>query len=114
MTNFRTSTQGPNRVLSTTVRFENKSSQPLTIGYVRESGVALDELGNRYVVPNANGVRAIGEIAGTSIDPKFTLQPGEASDARFELGGSLARPRPASCSSSTSPCARSQLRRAIS
>lgn len=85
VTNFRTSTQGHNRVLSTTVRFENKSSQPLTIGYVRESGVALDELGNRYVVPNANGVRAIGEIAGTSIDPKFTLQPGEASDARFEL-----------------------------
>jgi hypothetical protein len=85
VTNFRTSTQGRNRVLSTTVRFENKSSQPLTIGYVRESGVALDELGNRYVVPGANGVRAIGEIAGTSIDPKFTLQPGEASDARFEL-----------------------------
>ena len=30
-------------------------------------------------------MRAIGEIVGTSIDPKFTLQPGEASDARFEL-----------------------------
>jgi hypothetical protein len=85
VTNFRTSTQGHNRVLSTTVHFENKSAQPLTIGYVRESGVALDELGNRYVVPGANGVRAIGEIAGTSIDPKFVLQPGEASDARFEL-----------------------------
>ncbi len=85
VTNFRTSTQGRSRVLSTTVRFENKSAQPLTIGYVRESGVALDELGNRYVVAPANGVRAIGEIAGTSIDPKFTLQPGEASDARFEL-----------------------------
>lgn len=85
VTNFRTSTQGHNRVLSTSVRFENKSAQPLTIGYVRESGVALDELGNRYIVPSANGVRAIGEIAGTAIDPKFTLQPGEASDARFEL-----------------------------
>jgi hypothetical protein len=85
VTHFRTSTQGRNRVLSATVHFENKSSQPLTIGYVRDSGIALDELGNRYVVPNANGVRAIGEIAGTSIDPKFTLQPGEASDARFEL-----------------------------
>lgn len=85
VTNVRTSTQGHNRVLSTTVRFENKTAQPLTIGYVRESGVALDELGNRYVVPGVNGVRAIGEIAGTSIDPKFTLQPGEASDARFEL-----------------------------
>jgi hypothetical protein len=85
VTNFRTSTQGRQRVLSATVRFENKSAQPLTIGYVRDSGVALDELGNRYLVPAANGVRAIGEIAGTSIDAKFTLQPGEASDARFEL-----------------------------
>ena len=85
VTNFRTSTQGRFRVLSTTVHFENKSQQPLTIGYVRDSGVALDELGNRYVVPPANGVRAIGEIVGTSIDPKFTLQPGESSDARFEL-----------------------------
>jgi hypothetical protein len=85
VTNFRTSTQGRYRVLSTTVRFENKSAQPLTIGYVRDSGIALDELGNRYLVPSANGVRAIGEIVGTSIDPKFALQPGEASDARFEL-----------------------------
>ena len=85
VTNFRTSTQGRNRVLSTTVRFENKSAQPLTIGYVHQSGVALDELGNRYIVPGVNGVRAIGEIAGAAIDPKFTLQPGEASDARFEL-----------------------------
>lgn len=85
VTNFRTSTQGRNRVLSTTVRFENKSAQPLTIGYVHDSGIALDDLGNRYLVPSANGVRAIGEIVGTTIDAKFTLQPGEASDARFEL-----------------------------
>lgn len=85
VTNFRTSTQGKYRVLSTTVRFENKSAQPLTIGYVRDSGIALDDLGNRYLVPAANGVRAIGEIVGTNIDAKFTLQPGEGSDARFEL-----------------------------
>jgi hypothetical protein len=85
VTNFRTSTQGRYRVLSTTVRFENKSAQPLTIGYVHDSGIALDDLGNRYLVPSANGVRAIGEIVGTTIDAKFTLQPGEASDARFEL-----------------------------
>src|ERR1044072_5219557 len=85
VTNFRTSTQGKYRVLSTTVRFENKSAQPLSIGYVRDSGIALDDLGNRYLVPSANGVRAIGEIVGTTIDAKFTLQPGEASDARFEL-----------------------------
>lgn len=85
VTGVRTSKQGSARVLTATVRFENKTAKPLTIGYVKDSGVALDELGNRYLVPGANAVRAIGEIAGTAFDPKFTLQPGEGSDARFEL-----------------------------
>jgi hypothetical protein len=85
VTNFRTSTQGRNRVLTTTVRFENRTDKPLTLGYVRDSGIALDDLGNRYAVAGANAVRAIGEVSGTTFDPKFTLQPGEASDARFEL-----------------------------
>ncbi len=85
VTNFRTSKEGSRRVLTATVHFENKTAKPLTIGYVSESGVALDNLGNRYLVPGANAVRAIGEISGTNFDPKFTLQPGEGSDARFEL-----------------------------
>jgi hypothetical protein len=85
VTNFRTSTQGRTRVLTATVRFENRTDKPLTLGYVRDSGIALDDLGNRYAVPGANAVRAIGEISGATFDPKFTLQPGEASDARFEL-----------------------------
>ena len=85
VTNFRTSTQGKSRVLTATVRFENRTDKPLTLGYVRDSGIALDDLGNRYAVPGANAVRAIGEVSGTNFDPKFTLQPGEGSDARFEL-----------------------------
>jgi hypothetical protein len=52
---------------------------------VSESGLAVDELGNRYLVPGPNAVRAIGEISGTNFDPKFTLPPGEGNDARFEL-----------------------------
>lgn len=85
VTNFRTSKQGNSRVLTATVHFENKTPKPLTIGYVSESGVALDNLGNRYLVPGANAVRAIGEISGTNFDTKFTLPPGEGGDARFEL-----------------------------
>jgi hypothetical protein len=85
VTGFRTSKQGNKRVLTATVRFENKSTKPLTLGYVSASGVALDDLGNRYTVPDANSVRAIGEIAGANFDPKFTLQPGEGGDTRFEL-----------------------------
>lgn len=85
VTGFRTSKQGGNRVVTATVRFENKTTKPLTIGYVSESGVALDERGNRYSVAGANAVRAIGEVSGANFDPKFTLAPGEGSDARFEL-----------------------------
>ena len=85
VTGFRASKQGANRVLTATVRFENKTGKPLTLGYVSESGVALDDLGNRYTVPGANAVRAIGQISGGNFDPKFTLQPGEGADARFEL-----------------------------
>lgn len=85
VTNFRTSTQGRYRVLTATVRFENRTDKPLALGYVRDSGVALDDLGNRYAVAGANAVRAMGEVAGTTFDPKFVLQPGEGRDARFEL-----------------------------
>jgi hypothetical protein len=85
VTNFRTSTQGRNRVVTATVRFDNRTSKPLALGYVRDSGIALDDLGNRYAVAGANAVRAIGEVAGTTFDPKFVLQPGEGRDARFEL-----------------------------
>ena len=85
VSSLRASKQGANRVLTATVRFENKTAKPLTLGYVSESGLALDELGNRYLVPGPNAVRAIGEISGTKFDPKFTLPPGDGSDARFEL-----------------------------
>ena len=85
VTNFRTSTQGRSRVVTATVRFENRTDKPLTLGYVRDSGIALDDLGNRYAVPGANAVRSIGEVSGATFDPKFTLQPGEGRDARFEL-----------------------------
>ncbi|MEJ0087986.1 MAG: hypothetical protein WDO72_20145 [Pseudomonadota bacterium] len=85
VTSLRTSKQGTNRVVTATVHFENKTAKPLTLGYVSESGLALDELGNRYLVPGPGAVRAIGEISGTNFDPKFTLPPGEGSDAKFEL-----------------------------
>ncbi len=85
VTNFRTSTKGRYRVLTATVRFHNKTDKPLTLGYLRDSGIALDDLGNRYVVSGSDAVRGIGEIRGNTFDSKFTLQPGGGSDARFEL-----------------------------
>jgi len=48
--------------------------------------MAIDDQGNRYGLSGqANAVRGIGRIAGNSIDPKFSLPPGGAGDARFEL-----------------------------
>jgi len=73
------------RLVSATVRFQNKTSRPLILGYVRNAAVAIDEQGNRYILPSPANVRGIGEIAGGSFDPKFTLQGGQASDARFEF-----------------------------
>jgi hypothetical protein len=86
VTDFRTSQYDQStKVITATVRFVNKTTRPLILGYVSNSAVAINEAGNRYSVPNANGVRGIGEIAGGSFDPKFTLAPGQATDTRFEL-----------------------------
>ncbi|MGC4051778.1 MAG: hypothetical protein QM757_20730 [Paludibaculum sp.] len=79
---FRTSTSGRYKVLTTSIRFQNKTNRPLILGYVSGSGVAIDDQGNRY---GASTIRGIGEISGRNADSKFVLQPGEASDGRFEL-----------------------------
>lgn len=87
LNDFRTSTRGNNRRITATVSFQNKTDRPLILGYVADSGVAIDEHGNRYTVRGAGSgaVRGIGEIERNTFDPKFTLQPGERSDGRFEL-----------------------------
>jgi hypothetical protein len=86
LTDFRTSVQGSNRYLIATVNFANKTDRPLIIGYVSGSGVGLDEHGNRYTISGSDKIRGIGEIRGNTFDSRFTLQPGERADARFELG----------------------------
>ncbi len=86
VTDFRMSTGDRNTHLMTlTVRFQNRSAKPLILGYVTGSGIGMDDQGNRYQVYGNNSVRGIGEIASNTFDPKFVLQPGETSDARFEL-----------------------------
>jgi hypothetical protein len=86
ITDFRSIVQNTtNKTVTIRTSFRNKLNRPLIIGYVQGSGVATDDRGKRYVVYGAQAVRGIGEIAGSSLDPKFILQPGEASDARFEF-----------------------------
>lgn len=82
---FRVTPIGRDRLLTASVRFQNKNRQPLILGFVADAGVALDDQGNRYLVAGESSVRGIGLIVRNTIDPKFVLQPGESSDARFEL-----------------------------
>jgi len=85
ITNFRTSDARGYKILDVIVRFRNKTANPLVLGYLQGSGTAVDEKGNRYSVYGANGVRGMGQVAGNSFDPKFTLPPGGIGDAQFEL-----------------------------
>jgi hypothetical protein len=82
---FRASLQGNYKVLTTTLRFRNKLSRPLVLGYLLGSGGATDDRGNRYIVRDGD-TRGIGNIAHqNSIDDKFVLAPGQTGDARFTL-----------------------------
>jgi hypothetical protein len=85
VTDFRTSASGATKVVTVTMRFQNRTSAPLVLGYVQGSGIVTDDRGNRYTVFGQGAIRGIGEINNNTFDPKFTLQPGEASDARLEF-----------------------------
>src|SRR5271167_2958024 len=86
ITDFRTSTQGGYKIIDVIVRFQNKTNQPLILGYLVNSGTALDDRGNRYIVYGANGFRGIGQVyGGNNFDPKFNIRGGGFGDAQFEL-----------------------------
>ena len=85
VTDFRTSTSGNTKVVTVTMQFHNRTAAPLILGYVQGSGIVTDDRGNRYSVYGQGAIRGIGEISNNTFDPKFTLQPGETSDARLEF-----------------------------
>src|SRR5438128_9879757 len=84
---FRMSMSRGAKVMDATLRFLNKTSQPLILGYLDGSAVGLDDQGNRYATYYNTGLAGIGLVVGNSMDPKFTLQPGGAGDARLGLDG---------------------------
>ncbi len=85
ITDFRTSNVGRYKVVTAAVRFQNKLTRPVILGYVSGSGVTTDDQGNRYGVTGADGVRGIGLIANNQVDPKFLIRPGETGDTRIEM-----------------------------
>jgi len=83
---FRTSSAGRLKVLTLNLRITSKVHEPLTLGIVQGSGLAIDDQGNRYVIDNVNSVHGMGVITSSSaVDTKFTLEPGESGDARIEM-----------------------------
>ena len=82
---FRMSMASGYKLMDATLRFVNKTNQPLILGYLDGSAVALDDQGNRYAPYGNRGLAGIGLVNGNSADPKFVLQPGGAGDARWEL-----------------------------
>jgi hypothetical protein len=86
ITDFRVSpsTSG-NRPIGLTLRFTNKTAQPLILGYVDGTAAAYDDRGNKYLLQNSSNLAGIGRIERSRVDPKFALGPGESADARMEL-----------------------------
>src|SRR6267378_2780794 len=77
VTSFRTSTGGTSRIINVSVRFQNRTAQPLVLGYVANSGMTTDEInttGNQPALGGefplhfeglANGVsQGVGSVAG--------------------------------------------------
>jgi len=82
----RTSQQAGTRYVAVTLRFQNKLTRPIILGYVAGSGLVIDDQGNRYQLQGGDrGASGIGQIIPNSYDPKFVLQPGESGNARFEF-----------------------------
>lgn len=85
VTSFRTSTVNGYKLIDTSIRFLNKTGQPLILGYVTASGFATDDRGNRSAVGGPNGYRGIGLVVGNNFDPKMIVRPGGSGEAQFEL-----------------------------
>ena len=85
VTSFRTSTVNGYKLIDTSIRFLNKTNQPLILGYVTASGFATDDRGNRSAVGGPNGYRGIGLVVGNNFDPKMIVRPGGSAEAQFEL-----------------------------
>ena len=86
LTDFRVSprTVG-NRPVNVTLRFTNRSDQPLTLGHVSGTAAAFDDRGHKYVLQNPRRLTGIGLIERQRFDPRLTLAPGDSADAKLEL-----------------------------
>ncbi len=82
---FRMSSTGRMKVLDVGIRFLNKTTAALALGYLDGSGGVIDDQGIRWSM-DRNGIRGIGVVSSAlGVEAKFVLQPGESRDSRFEF-----------------------------
>jgi hypothetical protein len=81
---WRTVQSNGTHYVSGTVRFSNRTAHVLVLGHPRGGSSVSDDRGNLYAVGKVVG---IGEIGGGGVDTKFSLQPGESAEARFDFRG---------------------------
>ena len=71
-------------VVALNIRFTNRTTQPINLGYMVGTAVMLDNFGNRYVISAApDDIKGMGKVTGASADPQFVLRPGESRAATF-------------------------------
>ncbi|MCW3055203.1 MAG: hypothetical protein JWN14_4373 [Chthonomonadales bacterium] len=68
--------------LTTSVHLQNLTTKPLILGVEPSKVNATDDQHNSY---GTIQVRGIGEVRGTTVDPKFVLPPDGGGDALFEM-----------------------------
>jgi hypothetical protein len=74
---------------SINIRFRNVSDKPVILAYRSGSSAALDNFGNGFTRgrpgTHDTSVKGIGMVEGRSVDPQFTLGPGQARSATFGI-----------------------------
>jgi hypothetical protein len=86
VTSFRVSAAANRqKIIDITVRFQNKATHPIILGYVNQSGIATDDRGNRSVPWGPNAYRGIGLVAGNDFEPKLVIRAAGWGDAQFEF-----------------------------
>lgn len=85
LTSFQTyvpTSPGNQHYMAAVVHFQNKTKQPLILGYSSKGFSATDEQGNRYGVTT---IRGMGEASTSNLDAKFVLPAEGGSDMFVEL-----------------------------
>ncbi len=89
VTNVTPALAGRHHTLRIELKIQNRTTQPLILGYKGTSGAATDNLGNRYYWGRAGtydvSASGIGTVTGRQADPQFVLQPGQSGRASFQL-----------------------------